>query len=753
MACVDDRDCNEKGPCESFPCKNNGKCTENGALFKCECVGDFQGETCNEPKPRPCDSSPCKNNGICSNEGASFSCQCRNNFIGRTCEKKPPNPCIPNPCLNRGVCHVIGNGYSCKCPVLFGGTNCEDEQSSCRAVGDPHYTTFDNRRIDFQGKCEYIFAEDCGPAKSFRVWTKNLACGRSAACVSFVRIQIDGVEIKLTRELGTAIVNGAKIKNFPLKRKGFVITNPSVRWLHVTTDIGVTVRWDCRHSVTVVIPSKYRGKTCGLCGNNNGNPADDTINAKDYPCVPPVGSCVAANSDAAKIVAKCELMKKPPFSTCNAKVNPNDFIADCKFDACRCKDPMLCVCDSFAAYSQICSRNSIVLDWRFVGNTVASLPLPQCVQQCKIPGQIFTECGSSCAQSCRDLSRVTKCNEQCVPGCQCPPGSVLSDHGKCISISECSCEFEGKTLQPGESTEVGNCKTCTCDMGAVKCVKDRSCSNEGPCDSFPCQNDGICSVKGNSFSCNCPSEYQGATCEERKPTPCDSQPCQNDGVCTVKDGSFTCECPDGFIGTTCADAECMDTKLDILYIVDGSGSVRETNFEKIKAGLKEMNQKFAIGPDKVRIALMQFGRATQTKIEFNFDEKTSLAAVNQGVDDMKWLASLKTATGDALKRAREGIFNGKNGDRSDAPDVLILFTDGIATDTALVDQFEEAKKLKDAGVKIITVAMGGQDFIDKYRENLRRLASVDESTDQVLQFEADFENLNKITSKLVQGAC
>lgn len=103
----------------------------------------------------------------------------------------------------------------------------------------------------------------------------------------------------------------------------------------------------------------------------------------------------------------------------------------------------------------------------------------------------------------------------------------------------------------------------------------------------------------------------------------------------------------------------MNTKLDILYLVDGSGSVGATNFEKIKEGLKEMNKKIAIAPDKIRIALMQFGRATQTKIEFNFDEKTSLAAVNQGVDDMKWLDSFKTATGDALRRAREKVRNSK----------------------------------------------------------------------------------------------
>lgn len=96
-------------------------------------------------------------------------------------------------------------------------------QASCRASGDPHYTTFDGKRFDFQGKCEYIFAEDCSVGESFKVWTKNVACGRAsrgASCVSFVRVIIGRFEIKLTQERGAAIVNGAKITQFPCKRTG-----------------------------------------------------------------------------------------------------------------------------------------------------------------------------------------------------------------------------------------------------------------------------------------------------------------------------------------------------------------------------------------------------------------------------------------------------------------------------------------------------------------------------------------------------
>lgn len=157
---------------------------------------------------------------------------------------------------------------------------------------------------------------------------------------------------------------------------GFVITNPSRRLIHVTTNIGVTVKWNGINSVTVTVPGQYKGKTCGLCGNNNGNAADDVINLADYPCVPPVGDCVAT-ADVVPFIKKCDLMKKSPFITCNGVVNPADFIQDCKFDACRCPDPMDCVCNSFAAYSRSCSQNSVVLKWRSGGNDLVS-GLSQC---------------------------------------------------------------------------------------------------------------------------------------------------------------------------------------------------------------------------------------------------------------------------------------------------------------------------------------------------------------------------------------
>ena len=81
------------------------------------------------------------------------------------------------------------------------------------------------------------------------------------------------------------------------------------------------------------------------------------------------------------------------------------------------------------------------------------------MQQCSNPGEIFTECGSPCARSCRDLSANLACEEQCVPGCQCPDGKLLNYAGVCVSAAQCPCEFQRSFVESGESVDVGKCTT------------------------------------------------------------------------------------------------------------------------------------------------------------------------------------------------------------------------------------------------------------------------------------------------------
>ena len=89
-------------------------------------------------------------------------------------------------------------------------------------------------------------------------------------------------------------------------------------------------------------------------------------------------------------------------------------------------------------------------------------------------------------------------------------------------------------------------------------------------------------------------------------------------------------------------------------VADGSGSVRKSNFAKIKEFIQNLNARLDIGPDKTQVALMQFGAPVKTRIEFNLGDKKTLEQVNQGVEEVKYLRS-QTATGDALRKSGEEV--------------------------------------------------------------------------------------------------
>lgn len=73
---------------------------------------------------------------------------------------------------------------------------------------------------------------------------------------------------------------------------------------------------------------------------------------------------------------------------------------------------------------------------------------------------------------------------------------------------------------------------------------------DSPCLPNPCQNNGVCFPNGQTYFCQCTSQYTGNQCTTYNP--CSSNPCLNGGSCSaINSNTFQCNCQINFNGLRC----------------------------------------------------------------------------------------------------------------------------------------------------------------------------------------------------------
>ena len=149
--------------------------------------------------------------------------------------------------------------------------------------------------------------------------------------------------------------------------------------------LGLEVNFDGVYNVYIRVTSKFRGKTEGICGNNNGNPNDlikrnkrRARNDQEFAyswraqssCSkpPPLPNpCRKARKPLAlQAKKKCALLRHHPFSACHHKVKvTSGYIQDCEYDVCACEEhPSACVCEEYAAYVTACGYVGVNIQWK-----------------------------------------------------------------------------------------------------------------------------------------------------------------------------------------------------------------------------------------------------------------------------------------------------------------------------------------------------------------------------------------------------
>ncbi|MEE6498620.1 hypothetical protein FKM82_003189 [Ascaphus truei] len=369
------------------------------------------------------------------------------------------------------------------------GINPAHNHRVCSTWGNFHYKTFDGDIFKFPGTCNYVFSSHCRNSyEDFNIQIRR-SVGTGRTTLAYVVMKIEGLVIEMKK--GEVKV-GAERGLSAYSQSGVHIQRSSI-YVKVSAKPGLALMWNEDDAVLLKLPPKYINSTCGLCGNFNGATRDDfmiddvrltplefgklqQLNGPTEQCEDPIPSDPKNCTDLKQTCSG--LLSISAFSDCELRLPVESYVDACVSDLCSCRalSNVSCLCDTLAEYSRQCAHaGGRPQDWR---------TLYQCERSCPMNME-FKECGSPCIDTCSNPERELVCEEHCVDGCFCPPGTVFDDIGKrgCVPHSECSCTYNNRNYAPGESYS-SRCRNCTCAGG------------QWSCQTLSCP--GHCSLEGGS---------------------------------------------------------------------------------------------------------------------------------------------------------------------------------------------------------------------------------------------------------------
>ncbi|XP_018422611.1 PREDICTED: collagen alpha-6(VI) chain [Nanorana parkeri] len=185
-------------------------------------------------------------------------------------------------------------------------------------------------------------------------------------------------------------------------------------------------------------------------------------------------------------------------------------------------------------------------------------------------------------------------------------------------------------------------------------------------------------------------------------------------------------------------AGCLNTDLaDIYLLIDGSGSIQRKDFIDIKTFLEKLVDMFDIGPEKVRVAAVQYSQAQQVEIEFG--QKYDKDSLKQALQNIRQLGG-GTDTGAALNFTRQIIVDPKNVRTKGVPIHLIVLTDGASQDSVK----EAAEIIR--GDKVNVYAIGVKEA------NKTQLEEIAGDSKRV-HYVQNFDFLKDLKNELAQQIC
>ncbi|XP_061570036.1 SCO-spondin [Cololabis saira] len=371
---------------------------------------------------------------------------------------------------------------------LLGTARVPQSSATCMSWGGAHYRTFDRKHFHFQGSCTYLLASSTDGTWAVYIST---VCDGGGECSKALRMML-GLDLVSIHK------RNLTLNNRPVAGESLFQNGVSLHWLgdfvFVESGLGLRLKFDLLNTVYLTVTAEHLGATRGLCGLYNSNPNDDftTLGGSVSMYAASFGnswrvpdqhnegcsdaaelghSCDVAGDAALRRRAEsvCQQLSENPFTHCHLRVDPAAYMDTCLYLYCSLApaDRQGAVCDTLASYARECAQQNVIVVWRT--DKLCGRVCPR--------GQVFSDCVSSCPPSCSSPQPAGpsagpgRCSEECVGGCECPPGLYLHQ-GACLQRDRCPCFHRRRSHRPGDTIQ-HRCNTCVCRAGQWQCTGEK----------------------------------------------------------------------------------------------------------------------------------------------------------------------------------------------------------------------------------------------------------------------------------------